>query len=145
MVAHDGVSQHGACFILFLSPQVHLGSMTALLSKPDPSPAASPEGQIPAAFVSASPASGPDGQSSCRMPGIVVGGYNLRSRRLRQEDHGFEASLVFPALPFHFGPGSSTCSPGLESTYTSLHPGQETEALPGDTGSEATVQSEQGL
>jgi hypothetical protein len=76
---------------------------------------------------------------------VVVGGYNLRSRRLRQEDHGFEASLGSPASPSRFGSGSRTCSPGLEPTHTSLHPGQETEALPGDTGSEATVQSEQGL
>lgn len=38
-----------------------------------------------------------------------------------------------------------SCSPGLESSHTSLHPGQEPKALTGDAGSEAAVQREQGL
>lgn len=136
MVARD-VFLNMVLALSYLSPQVRLGSIAALLS--DLSLAADLGGQIPEAFES--PASGPGGQRSYWMPGVVVGGYNLRSRRLRQRDHGFEASLGFTASLSHFGPGS----PGLESTHTSLHPGQETEALPSDTSSEATVQSEQGL
>lgn len=37
------------------------------------------------------------------------------------------------------------CRPGLESTHSSLHAGQEAEALVGDAGAEAAVQGEQGL